>query len=170
MDNFDKIVLITGASSGIAKASAIELAKIGAKLILVARRQDRLEDLAKQLKQDFNTDSLQLPIDIQDQKAIDKAISSLPERWQNIDVLINNAGLALSKDKFQDIKSDDWNTMLATNIAGVISITQKVLPAMLQKNTGHIVNIGSIAGNEVYPGGFQSTAPLNMLSRPFQRA
>lgn len=141
----DKVVLITGASSGIGEATARILAAEGATLILCARRKERLEKLASSL----NTSVKILPLDVQDKKAIDEQLSSLG----HIDILINNAGLARGINKFQEGNLDDFDEMINTNLKGLLYVTHKILPRMLAKNRGHIVNLGSIAGREVYPGG-----------------
>ncbi len=153
MEIKNKTILITGASSGIGKECASLLAKNGANIILVARRENKLKELAAKLKTNFDTKCLVLPLDIQDHTAIEQAFANLNPAWSNIDVLINNAGLALGKEKLQDTKKEDWTTMFSTNVNGLLSVTQKILPGMIEKNSGHIINIGSIAGHEVYQGG-----------------
>lgn len=149
----DKIVLITGASSGIGKACAEQFASLGARVILAARRIDRLEQLAQTLKKQYNTDALPLLLDIQDHRAVKTAIGSLRSEWSNIDILINNAGLALSTDPIQQGDPDNWDIVINTNLHGLLYVTRAVLPGMIQRNTGHIINIGSVAGHEYYPGG-----------------
>lgn len=153
MDLSNKIILITGASSGIGKACAELFAKNGAKLILIARRKDRLLEIQRFLKDQYNTKSLIVTLDITKQKEVEIEFNNLPSGWKNIDILINNAGLALGIDKLQDGKFNDWQTMINTNILGLLSITNQVLPNMITLNSGHIVNIGSISSHEVYPGG-----------------
>ncbi len=149
----NKTILITGASSGIGLACANLFAKHGAKLILLARRKYILDELAEKLSSKYKVEILPLKVDITEQKNIDEAFTTLAEAWQNIDILINNAGLAIGKDKIQDGSIKDWRVMINTNIVGLLAITNKVLPTMVENNTGHIVNIGSIASHEVYPGG-----------------
>lgn len=148
-----KIVLITGASSGIGEASARQFAALGTKLILVARRKDRLTKLSEELKEKYNTESLLLQIDVRDRKAVESAISSLSDQWKNIDVLLNSAGLALGLDKIQDMNLDDVENMINTNVLGVFYFTIPVLKGMIERKSGHIINMGSIAGHNVYPGG-----------------
>jgi 3-hydroxy acid dehydrogenase / malonic semialdehyde reductase len=146
-------VLITGASSGIGEATAIAFAKKGAKLIITARRMDRLTKLATELTEKYNTEVLPLVMDVKKYQDVKSMIDSLPENFKHIDVLVNNAGLALSTKAIQDGDPDDWDTMIQTNINGLLYVTRSVLPSMLKKGRGHIINIGSIAGHEYYPGG-----------------
>lgn len=148
-----KIVLITGATAGIGKACAEKFAAEKFDLIITGRRQERLKDIKTQLEKDYGIDVLPLSFDVQHKAAVDEAISSLPERWQKIDVLINNAGLALGKDSFEDADITDWETMLNTNVHGLLYVSKAVLPFMLKNKKGHIVNMGSVAGKEVYEKG-----------------
>ncbi|MFA5960307.1 MAG: SDR family NAD(P)-dependent oxidoreductase [Tatlockia sp.] len=149
----DKIVLITGASSGIGRACATLFAQQGAKLILCARRQERIEELASDLHSQYGTTSLPLVLDVQDKSQVAALFSTLDTAWQAIDVLINNAGLALTSDPVQDGSLDNWDTMIDTNIKGLLYVTRQVLPEMIKRNKGHVVNIGSIAGRECYTNG-----------------
>ncbi len=149
----NKIILITGASSGIGQACARLFAKQGAKLILCARRQERIENLAKELKELNNTQSLPLILDVQDKLEVTNLFDALPHAWQAIDILINNAGLALSSDPIQEGSLENWDKMIDTNIKGLLYVTRAVLPGMLKREYGHIINIGSIAGQECYPNG-----------------
>ena len=149
----DKIVLITGASSGFGEACARLFAEQGTKLIIAARRDDRLKILAEELKTKYKTDMLVLKLDVRNNKEVDEAISKLPDEWKKIDVLINNAGLSRGLDKLHEGKIQDWEEMIDTNVKGLLYISRAVIPLMVKRNTGHIVNIGSIAGHEVYPGG-----------------
>jgi 3-hydroxy acid dehydrogenase/malonic semialdehyde reductase len=149
----NKTVLITGASTGIGEACAYQCAAAGANLILIARRAQKLQDLVANLKSKYKVNILTLILDIRDKIAITEACKQLSSEWANIDILINNAGVALGKDKFQDAAMDDLETMIDTNIKGTLFLTKNILPLMLARNQGHIVNIGSIAGHEVYPGG-----------------
>ncbi|NQY42263.1 MAG: SDR family NAD(P)-dependent oxidoreductase [Legionellales bacterium] len=153
MELKNKTILITGASSGIGKACAETFAKYGANLLLVARRKNILDEIAEKLITKHRIKILTLQIDITKQKDIDEIFSTLEKEWQNIDILINNAGLAIGKDKIQDGSLQDWKTMFNTNVIGLLAITSKVLPQMVQNNSGHIVNIGSISSHEVYTGG-----------------
>lgn len=149
----EKIILITGASSGIGEACARLLASHGAKIILAARRLDRIEALAAELKKTEQAQCLTLSLDVRQPEEVQKKLESLPQEWQAIDILINNAGLALSSDPIQSGSPKNWDTMIDTNIKGLLYVTHNVLPGMLARNSGHIVNIGSIAGQEAYPNG-----------------
>lgn len=146
-------VLITGATSGFGKAMAHVFASHGDDCIITGRRADRLDALQKELEQKYNIAILPLCFDVQDKKAVDAAISSLPEEWRDIDVLINNAGLAAGRDWFDEASMDDWETMINTNIKGVLYMTKAVLPFMTARKKGHIINIGSTAAKEVYEKG-----------------
>jgi len=149
----DKIVLITGATSGFGKASAKLFAKKGNHLIITGRRADRLEKLTNKLIDKYNVRVLPLCFDVRDQKATLEAINTLPEKWKEIDVLINNAGLASGLSKIQDGDFDDWNKMIDTNIKGLLHVSKAVMPLMISRKKGHIINIGSTAGKEVYLNG-----------------
>lgn len=149
----DKIVLITGASSGIGKACAKQFASAGAKLILAARRVEKLQQLAADMKREFDTICLPLTLDVSDKQQVADAFQQLHAEWQSIDVLVNNAGLARASDPIQEGKLDDWDTMINTNIHGFLYVIHAVLPNMVARNRGHIVNIGSISGRDVYPNG-----------------
>lgn len=142
-------ILITGASSGIGKATAELFAKNGARLILCGRRQERLD----QLKDSLNTEVHLLNFDVRDRTAVFKAIESLPSQWKQIDVLINNAGNAHGLDPVQTANLDDWDAMIDGNVKGVMYVTKAILPQMIERKTGQIINLGSIAGLEVYPNG-----------------
>jgi len=148
-----RIVFITGATSGFGEACAQVFAKNGYSLILNGRRTERLQVLQQKLKAAFGTESLLLPFDVQDLSAVNEAVNSLPEAWQSIDILINNAGLALGRDLFQDASIEDWNTMIDTNVKGLLYVSKAVLPFMIRRKSGQIINIGSIAGKEVYERG-----------------
>mgnify|MGYP000513007650 FL=1 len=145
----NKTILITGASSGIGKATAELFAKNGARLILCGRRQERLD----QLKDSLNTEVHLLNFDVRDRTAVFKAIESLPSQWKQIDVLINNAGNAHGLDPVQTANLDDWDAMIDGNVKGVMYVTKAILPQMIERKTGQIINLGSIAGLEVYPNG-----------------
>ncbi|MEO8890767.1 MAG: SDR family oxidoreductase [Coleofasciculaceae cyanobacterium] len=149
----DYVVLITGASSGIGAACANIFAQAGAKLILAARRQEKLEQLAEQLGKDYDCESYLLPMDVCDLSQVQSALSNLPETWSNIDILINNAGLSRGLDKVQEASIQDWEEMIDTNIKGLLYMTRTILPGMIARGRGHIINIGSIAGHQTYPGG-----------------
>ena len=149
----DKIVLITGASSGIGEGCARKFASEGAKLILNARSVDKLEALAADLKEKYGTESYVLPFDVRDRKEASAALASLPEAWQGIDVLINNAGLVIGVDKEHEGDLDEWDIVIDTNIKSLLAMTRMVVPGMVERGRGHIINIGSIAGDAAYPGG-----------------
>ena len=149
----NKIALITGASSGIGKACAEKLAALGCKLILAARRMDRLVALSDRLKQQHGTKCVLLELDVRKPEEVASALDNLPEDFRAIDILINNAGLARGVDPIQSGKPQDWDEMIDTNIKGLLYVSRAVLPGMLQRNRGHVINIGSIAGLEVYSGG-----------------
>ena len=145
--------LITGASSGIGQACAKHFAAAGIdKLILIARRTERLTQLASELER-HSVKTHTLTLDVRDNTAINQAIKSLPEAFRHISILINNAGLALTTDSLANGKPSNWDTMIDTNIKGVLYVTRAVLPGMLSRQEGHIINIGSIAGHQCYPGG-----------------
>jgi 3-hydroxy acid dehydrogenase / malonic semialdehyde reductase len=149
----NQIILITGASSGIGTACARVFADTGAKLILAARRLERLQQLADALHKEFNTEIYLLQLDVRDRSAVESAISSLPSSWSEIDILINNAGLSRGLDKLHEGSFEDWEEMIDTNIKGLLYLTRYVVPGMVKRDRGHVVNIGSIAGHQTYPGG-----------------
>lgn len=148
-----KIALITGATSGIGKASAHKLAQNNYNLILTGRRQDYLENLKKELGIKYKCDVLTLNFDIRDVAMVNDMIDNIPEAWKKIDVLINNAGLAAGLSPIQDGDLEDWDQMIDTNVKGLLYITKKVVPLMIENDHGHIINISSIAGKEVYENG-----------------
>jgi 3-hydroxy acid dehydrogenase / malonic semialdehyde reductase len=149
----DRIVLITGASSGIGAACARVFAEAGARLILAARRIDRLDPLKAQLTQQFGTDCLVLGLDVSDRAAVTTALEHLPPDWQSIDLLINNAGLSRGLDKLYEGSIQDWEEMIDTNVKGLLYMTRAIVPGMVERGRGHIINLGSIAGHETYPKG-----------------
>jgi 3-hydroxy acid dehydrogenase/malonic semialdehyde reductase len=146
-------VLITGATSGIGEATAKLLAVNGYRLILTGRRQDRLENLKNELADKYSGEICTLQFDIRNREEVDKALDSLRSPFDKIDILINNAGLAVGLNTIQDGLIDDWERMIDTNVKGLLYITRKLSPAMVEQNSGHIINISSIAGKEVYPFG-----------------
>ncbi|HET7274658.1 MAG TPA: SDR family oxidoreductase [Longimicrobiaceae bacterium] len=148
-----EIVLITGASAGIGKACAHAFAGAGARLILVARRQDRLEDLAEQLYVEHAAESHLLVLDVRDAGIVTQVLSQLPDEWSAVDVLVNNAGLGRGLEKLQEGDLTDWNEMIDTNVKGLLYVTRALVPAMVERGRGHVINVGSTAGHEVYPGG-----------------
>lgn len=145
----DKIALITGASSGIGEATARLLATSGYKLILAARRIDRLRKLEAELRTSVHL----IELDVRNQPAVEAAIGQLPEEWKPIDLLVNNAGLSRGLDKLHEGKIQDWEEMIDTNIKGLLFVSRAVIPGMVARGRGHIINVGSIAGHEVYPAG-----------------
>lgn len=149
----DKTVLITGASSGIGKSTAELFAKNGANLILTGRRKERLEELKQKLSSEYSVSILSLVFDIRNYDEVKKNISSLNSVWKNIDILINNAGMGRGLDKFQDGNVENWEEMIDTNLKGLLYITKEILPVMVERKSGHIINIGSTAGHDVYPAG-----------------
>jgi NADP-dependent 3-hydroxy acid dehydrogenase YdfG len=149
----EKTVFITGATAGFGKATAIKYAQNGNRLILTGRRNDRLETLKLELEDKYNTQVLVLNFDVRDEKATTAAIENLPDTWKNIDVLVNNAGLASGLDPIQTGNFDDWNKMLDTNVKGLLYVSRAIIPGMVERKSGHIINIGSTAGKEVYPNG-----------------
>ncbi len=146
-----RIILITGATSGIGDATANLLAKNNCKLIICGRRKDRLESLHKKLS--LLTEIHTLSFDVRDKDAVKTALTSLPAAWRNIDVLINCAGNAHGLDPIQTGKIDDWDAMLDINVKGLLYVCHEIIPGMVNQKAGHIINIGSIAGKEVYPNG-----------------
>lgn len=149
----NKVVFITGASSGMGKACAEQFAILGARLILAARRIDKLELLANELKKKHKTDVLTIQLDIQKNDEIKNAINSLSSSWSSVDILLNNAGVALDNAAIQDGDPSGWDIMIDTNLRGLLYVTRAILPGMISRKSGHIVNIGSSAGHEFYPRG-----------------
>jgi len=148
----NKIVLITGATSGIGLACARKFAENGDRLILTGRNEKRLEEIKKHLAEK-GADVLTLTFDVRDHEKAAKMIESLPAGWQEIDVLVNNAGLALGLEPEYEGNPDDWETMIDTNVKGLLTMTRLVVPGMVQRNLGHIINVGSVAGDAAYAGG-----------------
>ncbi|HXD77670.1 MAG TPA: SDR family NAD(P)-dependent oxidoreductase [Puia sp.] len=144
----NRTILITGATSGFGEACARKFAAAGDQLILTGRRLDRLEALQREVK-----GSLVLHFDVRDKAAVDKAISGIPPDRRKIDILINNAGLALGRDYFDEASMEDWETMIDTNVKGLLYVTRAVLPFMIPAGNGHVINLGSVAGKEVYEKG-----------------
>lgn len=148
-----KTAFITGASSGIGEACARKFAENGYRLILNARNAHKLQAVVDSLRKEFNTDILTLLFDVRDRETARQAIASLPAEWRDIDVLVNNAGLALGLEKEFEGDFADWDTMIDTNVKALLSITRFVVPMMVERNRGHIINIGSVAGDAAYPNG-----------------
>ena len=148
----NKVVMITGATSGIGMACARKFAENGDRLILTGRNEDRLADIKKELVAQ-GADVLTLVFDVRDREKASQAVKTLPAEWQEIDVLVNNAGLALGLEPEYEGDLDDWETMIDTNIKGLLTMTRLVVPGMVQRNSGHIINVGSVAGDAAYAGG-----------------
>lgn len=148
-----KTVFVSGASAGIGYFTACTFAREGARLILAARRESRLERLAQKLNEDYGATSLCLKIDVRQQREVIKQLNSLPARWRKIDILVNNAGLSRGLSKLHEGDLTDWEEMIDTNIKGLLYVSRVIIPWMVKRETGHIINIGSIAGHDVYPGG-----------------
>jgi len=164
----DKIVFITGASSGIGRSCVRAFARQGARILMAARRLDRLEKLASDLKAEFGAESRGFALDVRDQAAVERAVSALTPEWEAVDVLVNNAGLSRGLDKLYEGKITDWEEMIDTNVKGLLYISRAVIPGMVRRGRGHIINIGSIAGREVYPNGnvyCATKAAVNALSK-----
>ena len=147
------IVFITGASSGFGKATAEKFAQAGYQLILNARRLDRLEALKTHLVSSYGSQVLLLPFDVRNREEVAQQLDKMPAAWQKIDVLVNNAGLAAGRDAFQDGSMDDWELMIDTNLKGLMYVSKWVVKGMMEQKSGHIINISSLAGQEVYPQG-----------------
>ena len=153
MDLSGKIVLITGASSGIGTACADAFARLGCRLLLAARRGDRLQALAARLEEEFGAEVLAASLDVRDRAAVDAWVTGIPDEWRAIDILVNNAGLARGLAPVQEGEISDWEEMIDTNLKGLLFVTRAVIPGMVARGSGHLINIGSIAGHEVYPLG-----------------
>ena len=149
----NKIVFITGASSGIGAACAHRFAAEGARLILAARRVDRLHHLQAQLQAEGAAETVALVLDVRNRQQVKSALEALPAAWQAIDILVNNAGLSRGLDKLHEGNIDDWEEMIDTNVKGLLYVTRAVVPGMVERGRGHILNIGSTAGHITYPGG-----------------
>ncbi len=149
----NKIVFITGATSGIGKSCAYAFAKEGANIIINARRMNLLNDIADDIRKKFNVKVFAFQLDVRDRKAVIDSVNNLPEEWKNIDILINNAGLAKGLNKFYDDDPDGWDEMIDTNVKGLLYVAHAILPGMIERKSGHIINMGSIAGHDAYPKG-----------------
>lgn len=147
-----KIALITGATSGIGQATAVKLSQEGFNLIITGRREERLIELKEKLEQN-NINVLPLSFDVRNREEVEEALQNLPEEWQNIDVLVNNAGLAVGFGSIQEGETDDWDRMVDTNVKGLLYVSHMIIPGMIERNKGHIINLGSIASKDIYPGG-----------------
>lgn len=149
----NKNVFITGASSGIGKACAYAFANEGANIIICARREEKLKDIAEDILTKLKVNVEYFKLDVTDQQAVEKKANELSKKYPQIDFLINNAGLAKGLNKFPDDKIEDWEEMIDINIKGLLYVTKSILPIMIKNNSGHIINLGSIAGREAYPKG-----------------
>lgn len=149
----NKIVLITGASSGIGKSCAKEFAKLKCNLILIARRKEKLDLIADELKNEFKVEVLTFKVDVRNFNEVKNFYNNLPSHWKQIEILVNNAGLARGLEKFYEGKVENWDEMIDTNIKGLIYVSRVVVPQMVERESGHIINIGSTAGHDTYPMG-----------------
>lgn len=149
----NKIALVTGATSGLGKAIALRLAKEGYNIVITGRRKEKLEELEKTIEVKYEAKVLSLVFDVREYAQVENAITSLPEEWKKIDILVNNAGLAVGLDPIFKGEVDDWERMIDTNVKGLLYVTRVVSPSMVARKSGHIINIGSIAGKGVYPNG-----------------
>ncbi len=149
----NRIAFITGATSGIGKACAEKFAANGFDLIINGRRKERLNDLKKQLEERFETAILCAPFDVRNKEEVFETINDFAERWKSIDVLINSAGLALGRDYFDNADLEDWETMINTNVTGLLYVSKAVMAFMVKRNRGHVINIGSVAGDDMYERG-----------------
>ncbi|MEI6087813.1 MAG: SDR family NAD(P)-dependent oxidoreductase [Bacteroidota bacterium] len=148
-----KTILVTGATSGFGKAMAEKFASEKWNCIITGRRKEKLDELATTLRNTYGIKVLPLVFDVQNKEAVFNQLGNLPAEWQSIDVLVNNAGLALGRDSFESANLNDWETMIDTNVKGVMYVTKAVLPYLTERKKGHIINIGSTAGKEVYKDG-----------------
>jgi len=148
-----KTVLITGASAGIGAACARGFAEAGSRLVLTARRMERARALAAELGERHGTESHLLELDVRDHDAVVRTLGALPQEWATVDVLVNNAGLGLGTDRLFEGDPGDWDRMIDTNVKGLLYVTRAVVPGMVERGGGHVINLGSLAGHEVYPGG-----------------
>lgn len=149
----NRIVFITGATSGIGEACAEKFAENGDSLIINGRRKDKLDELKKLLEKKYKINVLCAPFDVRSRDKVSESIASFSKEWEPIDILVNNAGLALGRDYFDEADIDDWDTMLQTNVNGMLYVSKAVLPAMVKRNQGHIINLGSVAGDDMYEKG-----------------
>jgi 3-hydroxy acid dehydrogenase / malonic semialdehyde reductase len=160
--------LVTGASSGIGAATAAALAAEGTRLILAARRTERLQELATKLAETYETQSLLITLDVRQEAEVSEKLGKLPPEWQAVDILVNNAGLSRGLNPLHEGVIDDWDEMIDTNVKGLLYVTRAILPGMVQRGRGHVVHIGSVAGRDPYAGGAVysgSKAAVAMISR-----
>jgi len=149
----NKIILVTGATSGFGKAIAEKFAAQNWNCIITGRRSEKLHEFADELRDKYQVRVLSLVFDVQNKDEVFQNLRSLPNEWKDIDVLVNNAGLALGRDSFEDGNMEDWDTMIDTNVKGLLYVTKAILPNMTDRKQGHIINIGSVAGKEIYEKG-----------------
>lgn len=164
----NRIVFITGATSGIGRACAEKFAENGDSIIINGRRNERLQEIKKLLEKKYKVDVLCLQFDVRNRKEVLESINELNDKWKPIDILINNAGLALGRDYFNEADIDDWETMLHTNVNGLLYVSKAVLPSMVERKSGHIINLGSVAGDDMYEKGnvyCASKAAVDAISR-----
>lgn len=147
------IAIITGASAGIGEATAYALAEIGYDVIITGRRKERLEELQSEIESKYNVKAFPLSFDVRNYEETKQALEGLPAEWSSVDVLVNNAGLAAGLEPVQEGKVDNWERMIDTNIKGLLYVTRTIAPGMIKRQKGHILNVGSIAGKEVYANG-----------------
>ncbi len=147
------VVLITGASAGIGEATAYAFAAEGAKLLLAARRLDRMQQAESKLREAGAEDVRLVSLDVTRNSDVTRTLEELPEPWRAIDILVNNAGLSRGLDKVQEGKIEDWDEMIDTNVKGLLYVTRAVVPGMVERGRGHVINLGSTAGEMTYPGG-----------------
>jgi 3-hydroxy acid dehydrogenase / malonic semialdehyde reductase len=163
-----KIALVTGASSGIGQATAEALAAEGARLILAARRMERLEELVARLTAAYGTEMLLIHLDVRERAAVSEKLGNLPAQWAAVDILVNNAGLSRGLNPLHEGLIDDWDEMVDTNVKGLLYVTRAILPGMVERQRGHVVHIGSVAGRDPYAGGAVycgSKAAVAIISR-----
>jgi len=148
-----KTVLVTGATAGFGKAIAIKFASEGNRVIITGRRNERLNELVEEIQNKYEVEALGLCFDVRSEDQVISAIESIPENWKNIDILVNNAGLASGLDPIQTGSTEDWDKMIDTNVKGLLYVSSAIIPLLMAQKKGHIINIGSTAGKEVYPSG-----------------
>jgi len=164
----NKTILITGATAGFGKAFAVKFAKNGYNIIITGRRKERLDELEKELRTYGKIKVLALHFDVRKKDEVEKVIGNLPDKWKSIDILINNAGLAVGLEHIQNGNTEDWDRMIDTNVKGLLYVTRAVAPLMIARNKGHIFNLGSIAGKETYENGnvyCASKSAVDVLSK-----
>jgi hypothetical protein len=162
-----KTIMITGATSGFGRAAALKFAQNGYNIIITGRRKERLDELVKDLEK-YKINVLSLNFDVRDREEVESVIKNIPSQWKKIDILVNNAGLAAGLSHIDDGDIEDWDRMIDTNIKGLLYVTRSIVPLMVSRNSGHIINISSIAGSEAYENGnvyCASKSAVNSLSR-----